>query len=52
MAHVDECDKCGEIVLDLDAGFCPALHGMIHTDCGGAWRRHELPPPQLGPQQL
>lgn len=36
--HVDRCDKCGETTTDLDAGFCPSLHGMGHG-CGGTWRR-------------
>lgn len=31
------CDKCGETVDDIDAGFSPALHAMKH-DCGGTWR--------------
>lgn len=32
-----KCDKCGEIVTDLDAGFCPGQHEMGHG-CGGTWR--------------
>lgn len=32
------CDKCGEIVADIDAGFSPGLQAMTH-DCGGKWRR-------------
>ena len=32
-----KCDKCSEIVSDLDAGFSPGLHRMSH-DCGGTWR--------------
>lgn len=31
------CDKCSEVVDDLDAGFSPGLHEMGH-DCGGTWR--------------
>jgi len=33
-----KCDRCGEFVADLDAGFCPAIHGMTHHDCGGRWQ--------------
>jgi len=33
-----KCDRCGETVSDIDAGFLPAAHGMRH-DCGGTWRR-------------
>ena len=33
-----KCDKCGEIVSDLDAGFSPGMHGMKHGGCGGTWR--------------
>lgn len=32
-----KCDRCGEVVTDLDAGFSPAAHAMQHH-CGGAWR--------------
>lgn len=32
------CDRCGEVVSDIDAGFSPGLHAMAH-DCGGTWRR-------------
>ena len=32
------CDRCGETVTDLDAGFSPGLHAMTHA-CGGTWRR-------------
>lgn len=31
------CDKCGEAVESIDAGFSPGLHEMRH-DCGGTWR--------------
>ena len=31
------CDRCGEVVTDIDAGFSPGLHEMAH-DCGGTWR--------------
>jgi hypothetical protein len=34
---MSKCDKCGEIVDDIDAGFSPGLHKM-HHDCGGVWR--------------
>jgi hypothetical protein len=34
---MNRCDKCGEQVSDLDAGFSPGLHAMAH-DCGGTWR--------------
>ena len=37
------CDKCGEYVSDVDAGFSPGLHEMKH-DCGGTWRCPEEPP--------
>ena len=37
--HVDRCDRCGEETTDLDAGFCPSLHGMGHGGCGGRWRK-------------
>jgi len=33
-----KCDRCGETITDLDAGFCPGLHQMGH-DCGGTWHR-------------
>jgi hypothetical protein len=33
-----KCDRCGEVVADIDAGFSPGLHGMAH-DCGGTWIR-------------
>ena len=35
---VSICDRCGEIVSDIDAGFSPAVHGMAHG-CGGKWMR-------------
>jgi hypothetical protein len=35
---INVCDKCGETVTDLDAGFSPAIHEMRH-ECGGTWRR-------------
>jgi DNA-directed RNA polymerase subunit RPC12/RpoP len=35
--HVDEC-ACGAI-YDVDAGFCPSLHGMLCGDCGEPYRR-------------
>lgn len=38
MEHASRCDKCGEIVSDIDAGFSPGLHEMGH-ECGGTWRR-------------
>lgn len=31
------CDRCGETVSDIDAGFSPGLQGMMHS-CGGTWR--------------
>lgn len=31
------CDRCGETVDDIDAGFSPGLHEMAHG-CGGTWR--------------
>lgn len=34
------CDRCGETVTDLDAGFSPATLGMGHGGCGGTWRHH------------
>ena len=33
-----KCDKCGEIVSDLDAGFSPGHLKMEHGGCGGTWR--------------
>lgn len=36
--HIDRCDVCGAVSTDIDAGFCPSLHGMAH-DCGGTWQR-------------
>lgn len=38
MESASRCDKCGEIVADIDAGFSPGLHEMAH-ECGGTWRR-------------
>ena len=32
-----ECDRCGEAVESIDAGFSPGLHEMRHA-CGGTWR--------------
>lgn len=32
-----KCDKCGEVVADIDAGFSPGVQGMKH-ECGGTWR--------------
>jgi hypothetical protein len=37
-AAASRCDKCGEVITDLDAGFSPAAHGMEHKGCGGTWR--------------
>lgn len=37
------CDKCGETVTDLDAGFSPGVQGMDH-DCGGTWRPCKVQP--------
>lgn len=38
-----KCDKCGEIVQDIDAGFSPGLHEMGHGGgCGGTWRVIDL----------
>lgn len=34
------CNRCGETVSDLDAGFSPAVSRQHHA-CGGAWRRME-----------
>jgi hypothetical protein len=31
------CDKCGELVADIDAGFSPGLHRM-GCKCGGTWQ--------------
>jgi hypothetical protein len=31
------CDRCSEVVADIDAGFSPGRQGMSH-DCGGKWR--------------
>lgn len=36
--NASRCDKCGEIVADIDAGFSPGLQKMGH-ECGGQWRR-------------
>lgn len=36
MSH-SKCDRCGEIVADIDAGFSVGLQEMGH-DCGGTWR--------------
>lgn len=41
-SDINKCDKCGEIVSDIDAGFSPAVQGMTH-ECGGTWRRPALP---------
>lgn len=30
------CDRCGDYVSDLDAGFSPGLHEM-RCSCGGTW---------------
>jgi hypothetical protein len=35
--HVDRCDRCGDVVTDLEAGFCPSL-GKMRCECGGRWR--------------
>lgn len=32
-----KCDRCGETVADIDAGFSPGMHEMRH-ECGGTWR--------------
>ena len=32
------CDKCGEIVADIDAGFSPSSQKMKH-ECGGRWQK-------------
>jgi hypothetical protein len=34
---LSRCDKCGETITDIDAGFSPGLHEMAH-ECGGTWR--------------
>ena len=44
------CDKCGETVADIDAGFSPGLHEMGH-ECGGTWRVVKLGRPPLPPEQ-
>ena len=36
--NASRCDKCGETVADIDAGFSPGCHQMRH-ECGGTWRR-------------
>jgi len=33
-----KCDRCGEVVEDIDAGFSPGRHEMRHGHCGGTWR--------------
>lgn len=39
MTKGSRCDKCGEFISDIDAGFSPGLQGMKHGDtCGGTWR--------------
>ena len=39
-----KCDRCGEVVTNLDAGFSPSRHGMMHGGgCGGTWRPYERP---------
>lgn len=37
------CDRCGETVRDIDAGFSPGTHHMAHEGCGGTWQRVRLP---------
>ena len=34
------CNKCGAIEDDMDAGFSPAAHGMMH-ECGGKWEKYD-----------
>jgi hypothetical protein len=36
MTSQSTCDRCGETVADIDAGFSPAAQEMKH-DCGGTW---------------
>jgi hypothetical protein len=38
LESASRCDKCGEIVADIDAGFSPGSHEYGH-ECGGTWRR-------------
>lgn len=40
-ALVNRCDRCGEIVSDIDAGFSPGVHEMAHG-CGGTWRQVDM----------
>jgi hypothetical protein len=42
-----KCDRCGETVADIDAGFSPGVHGMRH-DCGGTWRVVDVEDPTSG----
>jgi len=41
MTEGSKCDKCGDTIFDLDAGFSPSRLGMTH-DCGGKWIAAEL----------
>lgn len=38
----NECERCGEQITDIDAGFSPADQGMAHGGCGGRWVRVEI----------
>lgn len=37
--NASRCDRCGEVVTYLDAGFTPDVQEMAHN-CGGRWRPH------------
>lgn len=38
LESASRCDRCGEVVADIDAGFSPGMHAMGH-ECGGRWKR-------------
>lgn len=40
--YASRCDRCGETITDLDAGFSPAVQGMGHANCGGKFQRVTL----------
>lgn len=41
IVSASQCTNCKELVTDLDAGFSPGLHSMMH-ECGGTWERVNL----------
>ena len=32
-----KCDRCGEFISDIDAGFCVWHRNTPHENCGGNW---------------